>query len=367
MKIVYVSKASVVAAHRDKVATLARRVDTTLVMPRRWGAQLDEPALAHEPRTVKLPALFHGHNHFHLYRGLARALDRERPDLVHADEEPYSAVTGQIAALCAARRIPFVFFGWQNLHKRLPPPFGALRRGVFARAAGGIGGTERAAEVLRRAGYRGPLAVIPQMGVDPERYRPDPEARREARDRLAIPGDAPVVGFLGRLVREKGVHLLLEAAAGLPDVRVVVIGGGPEENPLRAHADGLGMSARVRFAGAIPSPLVPSSLVALDVLALPSLRTRGWAEQFGRALIEAMACGVPVVGADSGEIAEVIGDAGVVFPEGSVPALRDALARLLDDRAERERLARVGRERVLARFTQAAVVDRTLAFYAEVA
>src|SRR5207244_2622460 len=115
-----------------------------------------------------------------------RTLDEERPDLVHADEEPYSAVTGQIAALCGARRIPFVFFGWQNIDKRLPPPFGALRRSVFARAAGGIGGTERAALVLRRGGYRGPLAVIPQMGVDPKRYHPDADARTRVRARVGI-------------------------------------------------------------------------------------------------------------------------------------------------------------------------------------
>jgi hypothetical protein len=165
VKVVYISKASVVAAHREKVAALARCVDTTLIMPRRWGDCTEEPALPTEPRTLRLSALFHGHNHFHLYRGLSRALDAERPDLVHADEEPYSAVTAQIAVLCAARRTPFVFFGWQNLHKRLPPPFGALRRGVFARAAGGIGGTERAAAVLRHAGYSGPLAVIPRYAT----------------------------------------------------------------------------------------------------------------------------------------------------------------------------------------------------------
>jgi glycosyltransferase involved in cell wall biosynthesis len=367
VKVVYISKASVVAAHREKVAALARRVETTLIMPDRWGDQPEESALTTEPRTLRLSTLFHGHNHFHLYRGLARALDAERPDLVHADEEPYSAVTGQIAALCAARRTPFVFFGWQNLDKRLPPPFGALRRGVFARAAGGIGGTERAAAVLRSAGYSGPLAVIPQMGVDPERYRPDASARAEARERWGIPADAPIIGFLGRLVREKGVHLLIAALAGIPDAWLVVMGSGPEQQRLRAQAEGAGLGGRVRFCGSMRSVDVPDALPALDVLALPSLTTRTWAEQFGRALVEAMACGVAVVGSDSGEIADVIGDAGVVVPEGSVDALRDVLARLVEDAPERTRLAAAGRARVLARFTQDVVVERTLRFYEAVA
>jgi glycosyltransferase involved in cell wall biosynthesis len=367
VKVLYVSKASRVAAHRDKVAVLAKRVDTTLVVPQRWGGQPDETALPDDPRTIVLPALFHGHNHFHLYRGLARTLDAERPDIVHADEEPYSAVTGQIAALCGPRGIPFVFFGWQNLDKRLPPPFGALRKSVFARAAGGIGGTERAASVLRRAGYRGPLAVIPQMGVSPARYRPDADARARVRARIGIPGNVPVVGFLGRLTREKGVHLLLEAAASLSDLWILVIGGGAEESSLRAYANSLGVSARTRFVGAVPSIDVPEWLAALDMLALTPLATPGWAEQFGRALIEAMACEVAVVGSDSGEIAAVIGDGGIVVPEGSVPDLRAALSALTRDPSERARLARAGRARVLAQFTQDVVVDRTIAFYGEVA
>jgi glycosyltransferase involved in cell wall biosynthesis len=256
-----------------------------------------------------------------------------------------------------------VFFGWQNLDKRLPPPFGALRRGVFVRAAGGIGGTERAAAVMRRAGYRGPLAVIPQMGVDPERYRPDADARARVRAELAVPSDAAAVGFVGRLVPEKGVDLLLEAAAGVPDAWVLILGGGPEERRLRSRADALGIAARVRFVGALPSTAVASWLPALDVLALPSLTTPGWAEQFGRALVEAMACGVAVVGSDSGEIGAVIGDAGTVVPEGSVSALRDALSRLLGDRSELRRLAHAGRSRVLERFTQDVIVEQTVSFY----
>lgn len=366
MRVLYVSKASRVAAHRDKVAALARRVELTLVLPERWGTQPDEPPLAGDPPTVTLPALFHGHNHFHLYRGLGPVLDATRPDLVHADEEPYSAVTGQIAALCAGRRTPFVFFAWQNIPKRLPPPFGALRQGVFARAAGGIGGTDAAASVLRGWGFRGPLAVIPQMGVDPERFRPDPEARARVRARMGIDPETPVVGFMGRLVPEKGVALLVEAVAGIPGAHLLVVGGGPEEAPLRARASALGAAARTHFAGSVPSAAAPEWLAALDVLALPSLTTPGWAEQFGRVLVEAMACAVPVVGSDSGEIPEVIGDGGLVVPEGSADALRAALAGLLGDAAERRRLGAAGRARVLARYTQDAVVDATLSFYREV-
>jgi glycosyltransferase involved in cell wall biosynthesis len=97
----------------------------------------------------------------------------------------------------------------------------------------------------------------------------------------------------------------------------------------------------------------------------PSLTTPRWKEQFGRMLVEAMACGVPVIGSDSGEIPNVIGDAGLVVPEGDSVALRTAIARLRDDATERQRLAERGRARVLVLFTQEAVARRTHAVYQE--
>ena len=366
MKVLYVSKASRLAAHRDKLAVLSQSVDLVLVVPRRWGHQSEEPVLPTDPRTVELPTLFHGHNHLHFYRGLAALLDAERPDLVHADEEPYSAVTGQVAALCANRAIPFVFFAWQNLAKRLPPPFGVLRSAVFARAAGGIAGTERAGSVLRGAGFAGPLAVIPQMGVDPERFRPDPGARARVRESLGIAEETGVLGYVGRLVPEKGIDFFLAAAAGVSGVAVIVVGGGPDEDRLRRLTAELGIADRTHLVGSVPSTSVPEWLAALDVLVLPSLTTRGWSEQFGRVLVEAMACGVAVVGSDSGEIPSVIGDAGVVVEEGSAAALREELERLLEDGYEKIRLGGAGRVRALGSFTQDLVVGATVGFYQEV-
>ena len=108
-----------------------------------------------------------------------------------------------------------------------------LRSAVFARAAGGIAGTERAGSVLRGAGFTGPLAVIPQMGVDPERFRPDPVARAHVRERLSIAEGTVVLGYVGRLVPEKGVHLFLAAAARISGVAVIVVGEGPDEDRLR--------------------------------------------------------------------------------------------------------------------------------------
>src|SRR5690606_13372259 len=171
--------------------------------------------------------------------------------------------------------------------------------------------------------------------------------------------------FGGRLVPEKGVHLLIEALASLPDdAHLVVMGDGPERPWLEAQAAQAGAGERVHFVGAVPSVAMPRWLAALDVLALPSLRTKGWAEQFGRILVEAMACGVPAVGSATGEVPEVVGEGGVVVPEGDAAALAEALRGFAAAPPElRAELGRRAREHVLARYTQERVARETAEFY----
>lgn len=371
MRVLYVSKASIVPAYRDKLHALAEHVELTAVIPERWGHRhagaLDDAACNPHAgagariRTVR--ALLHGHNHLHIYRAAAALVRDAAPDFVHIDEEPYSAATFQLARACRRARVPYLFFAWQNLHKRLPPPFGLMRQHVFARAAGAIAGTASAADVLRRAGWQGPTAVIPQIGVSPARFRPDAVLRATVRTRLGVAPDAFVVGCAARLVPEKGVDLLLDAAAPLPDTHVLIIGDGPERRRLAAQANSLGIAGRTEFAGAVESVDMPAWLNALDVLVLPSRRGRGWAEQFGRVLIEAMACGVPVVGAVSGEIPDVIGSAGLTFPENDARALSAMIRQLRGSTYLRETFGVVGRARALEHFTHERIARDTAALY----
>jgi glycosyltransferase involved in cell wall biosynthesis len=364
MKVLYVSKALHVAAYRDKLRALSAYVDVRAVLPDRWGRAEMEPG-EESIQVAHWPARLHGHNHFHVYKEAARLFD-DRPDLVHIDEEPYSMVTLQLAHIAARRRIPSVFFAWQNLNKRLPPPFRALRAHVYRTVDGGIAGTDRAAEVLRATGFRKPIAVIPQFGVDAARFSPDAGQRAETRARIGAGKADFVVGFGGRIVREKGVHLLLEAVRGIPDCHLLLLGNGAEQGALAESAERMGMASRVHFAARIRSLDMPQWIAALDVLALPSLTGRRWAEQFGRILVEAMSCGVPVIGSSSGEIPDVIGSAGIVVPEGDVPALREALIAMQAAPARRATLGRLGRARVVAHFTNERIAEATADFYQSV-
>lgn len=366
MKVLYVSKAMAAGAYRDKLRVLAGLVELSALVPARWGDREADPGGSDEPWLETATAVLHGHNHFHAYRGLRSRLRSDRPDLVHIDEEPYSAVTAQLARHCARERVPFVFFAWQNLEKWIPPPFGAMRSYVFRRAGGGIAGTADAARVLRAWGWTGLLDVIPQLGVDPSRFQEDSGARAGARARIGAGDDDFVVGFGGRLVAGKGVRLLVRSAAALPHTRLVLIGDGPERDAVLELAARLGSRDRLHMPGRVSSTEMPAWLCALDALALPSVRTRGWVEQFGRILVEAMAAGVPVVGSTSGEIPNVIGNAGLVCREGDIDSLTAALRRLAESPALRHELARRGRQRVCERFTNEHIARDTASFYERV-
>lgn len=365
MKVLYVSKASVVAAHCDKLRWLAKRVELEVVVPNRWSGS--ESLLAVEDVSLTpLPVFWPGHNHFHLYRGLGVVMDRFVPDLIHLDEEPYSAVTFQAGSAARRRGIPFVFFAAQNIPKRYPPPFHSMRRWVFDHAAGGIAGTGQAADVLLHFGFRSLLRVVPQMGVDPAVFRADARRRADSRGSFGCAPDAPVVAFIGRLVREKGIDLLLRALATIPELYCVIAGSGPEEGSLRKLASALGIESRVRFMGHIPSMAIPGVLAGADLLCLPSRNTQRWSEQFGRVLVEAMSTEVPVVVTDCGGMPGVVGDCGKVVPMDDVDALSTALEQLASDQTHRVELGRCGRARVIDEFSQHRIVEDTLALYKNV-
>jgi glycosyltransferase involved in cell wall biosynthesis len=363
-----VSKALVVGMAQRKLEELAALpgMELYVAVPPYWREKghdwtLERSFTAGYTLNV-LPMRLNGHYHLHFYPGLGALLDGTTPEILHFDDEAYNLGTWLALRSAKRRRVKFAFFNWQNIPRAYPPPFSWMEADVFRRADLGIAGNEDAAAIIRDKGFRGAVEVVPQFGIDPDLFCP--EENSQTHDCKG----SFVIGFVGRLIRAKGLGVLMTAAAALAnrDWRIRVVGTGPDRAEFEQQAGALQIRDRVEFVGHVTSTSMPSVMRGFDVLAGPSLTTARWKEQFGRMLTEAMACGVPVIGSDSGEIPRVIGSAGLVVREGDVDALRGALACLQADPALRLELGRLGRDRTLARFTQHAVAERTMAAYQRV-
>jgi glycosyltransferase involved in cell wall biosynthesis len=373
-----------VAPYRRKFAALAARqeIELTVLAPDRWvenyrSVRLPGPPerLADGYRLRTGAVIWPGYENRGFYvSGLLGAMRRSRPEIVHLWEEPFSfmALQALVARRVAAPRAQALFFTSDNLSRgfrypyRPSPLYAAIERWVHGQcvAAGAV--TEEVRDVLRSKGYRGPIDVLPH-GLDLADYpEPTPERRQAARARLGARG--VVIGYAGRLLAMKGLDLLLRASAPAlrsgGDATVLIAGVGPERERLRGLAAELGLGERARFVDPVPHEAMPDLLAAFDITAMPSITTPSATEQFGRVAMEAMAAGSAVVVSSSGGLPSVVGDAGIVVPEGDVPALAQALERLIASPAERASLGERARARVRARFTWDRIAEALAARYA---
>jgi glycosyltransferase involved in cell wall biosynthesis len=364
MKIALLSKAMVIGPYQKKAEELAKLpgVELTVIVPDAWveprvGVQKLDAQFTQGYDMVVTEMRFNGHFHYHYYPAIGKIIRDLKPDVFHIDEEPYNYATYHAMKAGQRAGARMCFFTYQNIMKRYPFPFSSFEKSVYAGTDVAVAANQAALEVIRAKGFTKPSLVIPQFGVDPALYRPGPPQARPANR-------PPTVGYIGRLVEEKGVQVLLDAVASLRQpYRLEIIGSGYYRTELEVQAARLGIRDRIFFRNSVPSRDVPNVLSKIDMLVVPSLTRSNWKEQFGRVIIEAMACEVPVIGSDSGEIPNVIGDAGIIVPEGDAETLALRIWELVEDRVRRLELAARGRQRVLRYFTQQQVALRYYQLY----
>jgi glycosyltransferase involved in cell wall biosynthesis len=348
LRLLVVSHPAVLPVNQLVYAELAERGwQVDLIVPDRWGHEYGEitptplPALAggYHP----LPVVLSGREQRHVYRiRLGRVLRQLRPDVLFLEQEPFSVSALQWGLAAERAGIPFGVQADENLDRRLPAPVRAWRSWVLGHAAFVAARSDRAAELVRQWGATGDVRLIPH-------HVPEwPVTERSASKSFRV-------GYAGRLVEEKGLDVLVGAVRRLgTGTELVVAGAGPLREWLEAEDLG---GARLELRSGLDHSAMSDAYASMDVLVLPSRTTKTWAEQFGRVLIEALWCGVPVVGSDSGEIPWVIETTGggCVVPEGDADALASALAELRDDPVRRRDLAARGRRVVEATFSVPAV------------
>lgn len=363
MRAVIVSTTYLDPASRGKLRALAGLGCTlSVAVPARWSASPRGPVLSatwsDDAGVRVVPITVQGaHGEAVRWRAgdLQRLLGEFRPDLVQIEAEAWTPAAATITRCAQRLQIPTTLFAWESLPRTYPFLTAWRRRRTLARLGGLIGGNRLAADLLARERPGVPVAVIPQLGLIPplEVTRPD---------HLELE-----IGFVGRLVPEKGLDTLFRACVKLLGRwRLTVIGSGPALEPLEALAERLGIASRITWKGALPPEQLPDLWPELDCLVVPSRRTGTWVEVAHLALVEAMGHGVTVIGTDSGALPELIDTAGLVVPEDDVPALTAALQHLIDTPRERVRLGQAARLRTMNEYVDDAIARRTLEFWERV-
>ena len=211
MKVLLLHKALVNGAYQKKAEALAAipGIDLTVIVPPSWrevraAVQPLERRHTQGYELIVAPIWFNGHHHIHCYPTLGRIVRRVRPDVFHVDEEPFNLATAAgVPGGRASRRAVALRHLGDGLPRQYPPPFSLFERYTHRRAAAAVAGNDDALEILRRRGYCGLADIVP-LAIDPDLYPPRAKVGRDA---------IFTIGFLGRLVREKGAHILLDAAA----------------------------------------------------------------------------------------------------------------------------------------------------------
>ena len=303
---------------------------------------------------------------------LAVLMRREKFDVVHT-HTPKAGLLGQLAARISG--VPVVVntlhgFYFHEGTKPLPRRFYVWMERIAAQCSDSILSQNREDITTAIEERIAPRELLKWLGngIDIGRFdrrRLSDERLGALRDELGLRRGAPVIGFVGRLVKEKGILDLLEATAlvarTIPDVQVLIVGPYDEEKPdaIRPEvAERYGLTDRCRFLGMRHD--MPELYALMDVLVLPSYR-----EGFPRAPMEASAMGVPTVVSDIRGCREAVeqGVNGLLFPVGNVNALAQALTELLTDDERRRKMGVSGRAIAEERFDEQKVFERVLMEY----
>jgi len=320
-----------------------------------------DPATPDDPPMHFLP--LRGNNmRLWSFVGLRDVLTRRQPRIVMLDYDPGTRIALETGWFTRGKGTRIACLSYDNILRSV---FGELRRSPAAAAR--AGGTRvlsalarlavdhvfvlsnDSADVMERMGFRGRVSRIP-LGFDPALFRPDPAARTRVRSALGL--HELTFAYFGRLIPEKGAHLLLEALHRLRNRPWQLLMDRfsdyrhPYTRELTALIERLELKDRVVTFDA-PHDEIGDYMNAADVVVMPSQSTERWKEQYGRVAAESMACGRLVVVSDSGALPELIGNAGIVIPERELNNLDRRLASILDEPATIDNYAALASNRAL--------------------
>lgn len=375
MKILVIGHTYIAPINREKWKVFSNKFpcDEILVLiPKKWKATLfdiDSGDLEkYSTKNCKFIALdiFKSGNEV-LYRykfnDLAKVIKNFKPDLIHVEQgdNAFSYFQAILLAKIFCRKAKFSFFSWVNWKPKRSLKYklfwSFIEKFNLLFSSGAIVGNEDAKKVLLNKKFKKPIKVLLQLGVNQNIFLPAKKISRAKNN----------IGFLGRLMPEKGIFLLLNAFADLVKKfdcwNLIFVGNGKSEKELKDYIVSKDLQDRVFIRSAVSHEKIPDALNEFDILVLPSYDTASWREQFGHVLIEAMSLKVPVVGSTGGYIPGVIGDAGLVFEQKNKEGLKSCLDILMQDEKLRLEFGKKGFVRYKQNFSYEIIAEKTKLFW----
>ena len=375
MKILSISHSCVVSEYQKRMCEVAKYsdIELTLVVPRHWSQFNKKVNLEKDSdqnyRIISKQPITWGfrknslRNVTHFYPNIKEILKNLEPDIIELWEEPFSLVATH--TIFWAKRLrslgQIIFFSAQNIHKRYPLPFSFFEKYTHKNAHFAFLMNDEVARIVRKKGYNKEFRVLP-LGVDAGIFCKKDVSSLKKNLRLRN----FVIGFIGKISKEKGILDLIEAVSKINrKIQLLIIGNGDLKEEVEHLVKLLGLQQRTILIDAISHSQVPDYLNCMDLLVVPSITMPHWKEQFGRMIVEGMACEVPVIGSDSGEIPTTIGKGGLIFKEKDITDLKEKIETLIKSRKLRTTLAKNARKRVSENFTWKAIAEKQYQVYKE--
>ncbi|HDY67925.1 MAG TPA: glycosyltransferase family 1 protein [Candidatus Scalindua sp.] len=372
MRVLIVDNSCVLEVNQRKWVELAKHkdIEVLILVPRVWISDIDKERYSHQSNSTNPKLVVAGDvffpgacNRYFFRNNFVKTLQIFHPDIIFVDTEPGNPSVLQFTLLAKLFGAKLLFSAVENNPQGSIPGIKRLARTlmeaiVFRGSECAIALSKDAKNLLRRKGFKKSIKVIP-FPTDSDHFHS--MHVRDLKEKFGLKDF--VIGYLGRLSKEKGLLSLIRAIAKLKkedaNFTLLLVGEGILRHEIEALADELGVREKIRFTGAVPHHDAPRYLNCMDLLVLPSVTMPYWKEQFGRVLIEAMACEIPVLGSNSGEIPNVIEKTGggLIFKEGDVEELKEKILLLMRDENLRRRLAKRGRVSVTSRFSYVVVTQ----------
>lgn len=356
------------------------------ILPKIWKAKGGQIIVTTPQRDdlkiIPVKAYF-SHSHYPLIRGLLKGWmplakniiknQAQAGDILYTAIEPNLLTTYFNSRLAKRLGLKHVFFTWQNVSykKRLQglklKITEWLIRQTVANSTGAICGNTKAAKILKDYAWKDfKILVAPISGIDINKFKPN--LLSNFREQYGLQGKI-VLTFAGVFDERKGIQTLLtafkEALAANSQLHLVMIGVGPLRTWLEKFIQDHGLEGKVTLIPWLPNEQLPEVLCAADIFVHPSEPYKGWEEQFGYAMAEASACGLPVISTRSGSIEEVILDqkSGILVEPGQLELLKEAILRLTADQHQRDNMGIVGRMYIEESFSYAIVAEKFHQFF----